>query len=647
MLRILWILMLVLALAGGAALGEADLLRQYSDFPPILFHMALTGGADATAVTPAVQLSKGLNAFEDAAGSVSHIGNGWYTVRGDSADTGTLGDLIVRATAAGCTTTTRQYRVVAFDPTTLVRNIEDRYAVYTGRRIYVNPATTGDLVGSDSNGGLTADTPKLTVAGAVAIARPGDEIFCEAGRYWWPNDGAAGTLSTRTSDTAGVLTMSPGHGWTTGLQVAIVWDGGERDNATISVSGNAVTFSGGAGAVLPAQGTVISGKNMATESGKINPVTVNIPVGVRIRGIDGGGTVFAGPLATAACPNERSMLLRSSYWNEVSDLTIDCSTFIIPNGTGLTVRNITGLAESDFAYGGGYAEFINCQLHTPWVLFTIVYGGNWMIRDCDLKSQPDATSHAGGSNWNVITISAGDPVYGLNPSASVTVVNSTLQVGADGEGNTGRCIQVGSLGAGGYAAVFGSTFVVDDPTNGAATYAIDVTSGQAAVDTNCTGVTGHTNGTILTVPPTEISLLSGIKERTTNLPDSPAAVGSAMALTSGERTTLAGVIVGTQPIASLPSVTAGNAGGVALVGSEMDLVDAPNATAVTAINSGQATAAALAAVAGQCTNIVAALYAGRYTVNSVTGAWEITAADNETVIARGTYLSGVRTQTGP
>lgn len=61
-----------------------------------------------------------------------------------------------------------------------------------------------------------------------------------------------GTLTTRTSDTAGVATLSTGHGVTTGL-VDLYWSGGRRNHVTATVSTNQVTFSGGAGDVLPAE----------------------------------------------------------------------------------------------------------------------------------------------------------------------------------------------------------------------------------------------------------------------------------------------------------------------------------------------------------------------------------------------------------
>lgn len=68
----------------------------------------------------------------------------------------------------------------------------------------------------------------------------------------------SGTLSTRTSDTAGVLTVA-GHALQMGDIIDIYWDGGRRYDVDVdSVAGDDVTFSGGTGDVLPAQDTDIT-----------------------------------------------------------------------------------------------------------------------------------------------------------------------------------------------------------------------------------------------------------------------------------------------------------------------------------------------------------------------------------------------------
>ena len=68
-----------------------------------------------------------------------------------------------------------------------------------------------------------------------------------------------GTLTTRTSDTAGTLTMASGHGITTGAKIDIYWSSGQATNATAgTVSGNSVPFTSATGPVLPAADTAVT-----------------------------------------------------------------------------------------------------------------------------------------------------------------------------------------------------------------------------------------------------------------------------------------------------------------------------------------------------------------------------------------------------
>ena len=69
-----------------------------------------------------------------------------------------------------------------------------------------------------------------------------------------------GTLSTRTNDTSGTLTMTTGHGFTTGQKdISIFWSGGSRRNVLVgTVATNSVPFSGGTGDNLPLATTAIT-----------------------------------------------------------------------------------------------------------------------------------------------------------------------------------------------------------------------------------------------------------------------------------------------------------------------------------------------------------------------------------------------------
>ena len=67
----------------------------------------------------------------------------------------------------------------------------------------------------------------------------------------------SGTLTTRTDNSNGVITMSSGHGIVTGNVINIYWTGGSRKGITASVSTNALTVTGGSGDNLRTANTAI------------------------------------------------------------------------------------------------------------------------------------------------------------------------------------------------------------------------------------------------------------------------------------------------------------------------------------------------------------------------------------------------------
>lgn len=69
---------------------------------------------------------------------------------------------------------------------------------------------------------------------------------------------STGILTTRTNDTVGTLTMSSGHGITTGKRFTITWDGGSRRGVKAgTVSGTSVPFTLGTGDILPFSATAV------------------------------------------------------------------------------------------------------------------------------------------------------------------------------------------------------------------------------------------------------------------------------------------------------------------------------------------------------------------------------------------------------
>ena len=111
------------------------------------------------------------------------------------------------------------------------------------------PATlrlTGSIAGVGVDAALTR-----TASGIV----PGQSVSLAAGK--------AGSLSTRTDDNDGVLTLAADHGITDGKVISIFWTAADGRPAFAyraivgTVSGASVPFTGAAGTALPAASTAI------------------------------------------------------------------------------------------------------------------------------------------------------------------------------------------------------------------------------------------------------------------------------------------------------------------------------------------------------------------------------------------------------
>ena len=100
-------------------------------------------------------------------------------------------------------------------------------------------------------------------AGAYAFAETGQVVDSDSMRVWeialdaLPA-GNTGELTTRSTDTGGVITLVTGHNITDGDTVDLFWTGGRRYGVTAAVVTNAVTISGGTGDNLPAETTNIT-----------------------------------------------------------------------------------------------------------------------------------------------------------------------------------------------------------------------------------------------------------------------------------------------------------------------------------------------------------------------------------------------------
>lgn len=115
-----------------------------------------------------------------------------------------------------------------------------------------NYSIVGNILGRTgySEGATSYGNPNLGNGSYNGTANP------LAGHFWsdWK---MSATLSVRNGDDSGTLTLGSGT-MTTSQYITITWGKSRRQFYPSSVSGNIVTFSGGAGNVLPPAGTLVS-----------------------------------------------------------------------------------------------------------------------------------------------------------------------------------------------------------------------------------------------------------------------------------------------------------------------------------------------------------------------------------------------------
>jgi hypothetical protein len=67
-----------------------------------------------------------------------------------------------------------------------------------------------------------------------------------------------GSLTVRTDNDTGTVTMATGHGFSTSEKIDLFWSGGSRRNMTATVTGDSVVLDGGSGDDLPLAATAVT-----------------------------------------------------------------------------------------------------------------------------------------------------------------------------------------------------------------------------------------------------------------------------------------------------------------------------------------------------------------------------------------------------
>lgn len=161
-----------------------------------------------------------------------------------------------------------------------------------------------------------------------------------------------GTLSTRTSDTAGTLTMAGGHGIVDGDIIDIYWADGQATAALVgTVATNSVPFTLATGDVLPIATTAITAMVQRVETfsfADADLVALAVGAGTAACSVtfydDADAAVGAVRVARAA----DGATTQHYVWDDESGATIpvsdDVATIGITHGDSASSRAVTTLA---------------------------------------------------------------------------------------------------------------------------------------------------------------------------------------------------------------------------------------------------------------------------------------------------------------
>jgi len=202
-------LLIFFALLAMAVTSQAQVtLKQSATARKLVFLMIDSADhiSGKTGLTVTVTLSKNGAAFASPAGTVSEIGSGWYALTATSADTGTLGSLVLHATATGADVSDHEYNVVAPDPdsaTVLLNGNGD--ALLASLAVEYGTAQAG-----------TSTTLQLR-AGAPSYDLSGQYIFLQSG----------------TGAKASVATLITAYNTTTKTATVAAWPNGTPDSTTV------------------------------------------------------------------------------------------------------------------------------------------------------------------------------------------------------------------------------------------------------------------------------------------------------------------------------------------------------------------------------------------------------------------------------
>ena len=138
--------------------------KQSSTSYPMNFFMADSTDhiAGKTGLEPTVTISKNGGAFAAAAGAVTEIGNGWYSLAGNATDRNTLGEFLLHAEAETADPADEKYTIESHDPFNLAE---------PGAEMDLIDAPNATAVAAIQSG--LATPTNITAASGVALSTAG------------------------------------------------------------------------------------------------------------------------------------------------------------------------------------------------------------------------------------------------------------------------------------------------------------------------------------------------------------------------------------------------------------------------------------------------------------------------------------------
>jgi len=170
----------------------------------------------------------------------------------------------------------------------------------------------GNILGktATSAGYVSYGNPNMGNGAFIGSANP------KAGSFW--NDWKMkATITSKTSDESGTLTLSSGS-LTTAQYITITWgDGLRRQFYPSTIAGNLITFSGGAGSPVPAPGTLVS---VWTGSGGYQERDLGVePTTVRLGNYNAAdGRIPTGEVLSIPLPNSLYLNSKPSWFGTLT-----------------------------------------------------------------------------------------------------------------------------------------------------------------------------------------------------------------------------------------------------------------------------------------------------------------------------------------